>query len=375
MGAARATFGLAQASRRWWVSLAVLVAASLYAYRSRHVSHGDVARFSGDAQGTTYHVVLARGLPAAIVARLQSSVDSLLAVIDHSMSTYDSTSEISRFNRRRDTSAVRISDHFVRVMATSIAVSRASGGAFDVTVGPLVDAWGFGAAGETGRVPDETVLAMLRRRVGWEKLQLTKHTLAKSNPTLELDLSADAPGYTVDLISDWLTAQGEPSHFVEVGGEVRARGTNAFDAPFRVGIEEPRPDARAIHAVVGLRDRALATSGNYRDFQDINGVRYTHILDPSTGAPVRHRLLSVSVLHTECVWADAWATALFVVGPERAWTLAAANNLDVLLLIAGDSGEVQERMTDGFRAVVLRDDPHSVDQTTRRARGTNSRRP
>ena len=131
-----------------------------------------------------------------------------------------------------------------------------------------------------------------------------------------------------------------------------------------------------MRVVVGLTDRSMATSGNYRDFQDIGGVRYTHILDPSTGAPVKHGLLSVSVLHRDCVWADAWATALFVVGPERAWALAVANGLDVLLLVAGPHGEIQERMTDGFRAVVLRDDSlRAVDRTTRRNSSSPSRAP
>ncbi len=376
MSAARATFGLAQASRRWWVTLFVLVAASLYAYGTRGRMDTDVARFAGAAQGTTYHVVLGGSRSAATVAALQASVDSLLAVIDRSMSTYDSTSEISRFNRARSTAPMEISDDFAAVLATSLAVSRASGGAFDVTVGPLVDAWGFGAKGESGRVPSDSTLALLRTHVGWQKLRLDGHTLSKSHPQLEIDLNADAPGYTVDVISALLTSRGEPNHFVEVGGEVRARGQNAQHAPFRVGIEEPLPDVRRVRVVVGLADRSMATSGNYRDFQDIGGVRYTHILDPSTGAPVRHGLLSVSVLHRDCVWADAWATALFVVGPERAWALAAVNGLDVLLLVAGPHGEIQERMTDGFKAVVLRDDdPRAVDRTTRRSNRPPSRAP
>ncbi len=376
MSAARATFGLAQASRRWWVTLFVLVTASLYAYGTRARMDTDVARFAGAAQGTTYHVVLGGSRSASTVAALQASVDSLLAVIDRSMSTYDSTSEISRFNRARSTAPMEMSDHFAAVLTTSLAVSRASGGAFDVTVGPLVDAWGFGAKGESGHVPSDSTLAVLRAHVGWEKLRLNGHALSKSHPQLEIDLNADAPGYTVDLISALLTARGEPNHFVEVGGEVHARGESAQRAPFRVGIEEPLPDVRRVRLVVGLTDLSMATSGNYRDFQDIGGVRYTHILDPSTGAPVRHGLLSVSVLHRDCVWADAWATALFVVGPERAWALAAANGLDVLLLVAGPHGEIQERMTDGFKAVVVRDDdPHAVDRTTRRTNSSPSRAP
>ena len=199
-------------------------------------------------------------------------------------------------------------------------------------------------------------------------MHLNGHAVSKDHPALDVDLSAIAPGYTVDLISELLTARGEPNHFVELGGEVRARGRNARNEPFRVGIEEPIPDVRRVRSVVGLSNRSMATSGNYRDFQDLGGVRYSHILDPSTGVPVRHNLLSVSVLHKSCAVADAWATALFVVGAERAWDLAAANSLDVLLLTAGPNGEVQERMTNGFRSIVLTgDELRPVDHSTRRS--------
>lgn len=351
----RATFGLAQASRRWWVMLFVPTAASIYAYRARDRSTPDAARFGGPAQGTTYSVVLGGARAPSVVASLQKSVDSLLAVIDATMSTYDSTSEISRFNRYVATTPVAVSASLAEVLRVASNVSRASNGAFDVTIAPLVEAWGFGGAKETGRVPADSVLAALRRRVGWQKLKLEHDLLSKSDAQLTIDLNAIAPGYTVDRISEMLVARNEPNHFVEVGGEVRARGQNASGGPFRVGVEDPVAGTRRVRLVVGLTDRAMATSGNYRDFQEIDGVRYTHILDPATGVPVRHRLLSVSVLHASAAYADAWATALFVVGPERAWELAIANGLEVLLLTAGVHGDVEERATDGFKAIILRE--------------------
>lgn len=354
MSAARATFGLKQASRRWWIILAVLVAASVYTYRTRS-SAPTTSRFGGPAQGTTYSVVLGAPRSDSIIAALQSSVDSLLADIDAKMSTYDPQSELSRFNRDTSGAPMPISAQLTEVMQISRSVSEASNGAFDVTVGPLVDAWGFGVAGDVQHAPNDAALAMLEQRVGWTKVLLADGTMSKAHPRLEIDLSAVAPGYTVDLISALLTARGEPSHFVDVGGEVRARGRNAEGRPFRVGIEEPNPDRRRIRLVVGLTDRALATSGNYRDNRILDGVRYTHILDPRTGRPVRHALLSVSVLHAECAYADAWATALFTVGPEHAWALAKANDLDVLLLVAGPNGEVTEQATAGFTAVVMRE--------------------
>ena len=368
MNAARATFGLRQASRRWWVSLLVMVAATFWIYRARTGVAPGASRFGGPAQGTTYSVVLGGERPAAVVAALQASVDSLLANIDASMSTYDSTSEVSRLNRNRSRAPVMLSVHLAEVLRVASEVSRASGGAFDVTVAPLVAAWGFGAAARTEQVPSDALLDSLHARVGWEKLHLDGREVTKAYPQLEVDLDAIAPGYTVDLVSAMLEARGETNHFVEVGGEVRARGRNARGGPFRVGIEEPVPEQRLVRVVVGLSDRSLATSGNYRDFREIDGVRYTHILDPSTGRPVRHGLLSVSVLHELCVYADAWATALFAMGPERAWALAGEQGLDVMLLVAGKDGTVEERMTNGFAATVLRDvDGSAVDRTTRRS--------
>ncbi|MBL0169498.1 MAG: FAD:protein FMN transferase [Gemmatimonadaceae bacterium] len=355
MTAARATFSISQASWRWWVMLFALVGASLYAYRTRERAGPTVARFGGPAQGSTYSVVLNGGRPDSVVSSLKSAVDSLLADVDAQMSTYDSASELSRLNRDTANTPVVLSAPLAEVMRQSIAVSQASGGAFDVTVGPLVDAWGFGPAGVLTRVPDSTMLDALRARVGWQKLRLEGESLTKGHPHLEIDLSAIAQGYTVDLISALLSARGEANHFVEVGGEVRARGRNAQGMPFRVGIEQPDVDRRSVRLVVGLADRALATSGNYRDFHDVDGVRYVHTIDPATGKPVRHRLLAASVLHQQCSLADAWATALMVVGPERAWAMAEANRLEVLLLVAGPNGEVQERMTAGFRAAVIRD--------------------
>lgn len=365
---ARATFSVTQASRRWWIVLLVLVTASVWTYRTRTGAGLEVSRFGGPAQGTTYSVVLGHARAPDVMAALQKSVDSVLADIDARMSTYDPVSELSRFNRDTTGAPFPVSDALATVLRVSTQVSELSGGAFDVTVGPLVDAWGFGVPGDVAHAPTDSALNAIRARVGWHKVQVMGDALTKQHPHLEVDLSAVAPGYTVDVISALLTARGEPDHFVEVGGEVRARGINVDGNVYRVGIEEPDPDSRRIRLVVGLRDKALATSGNYRDNRILDGVRYTHILDPTTGVPVKHALLSVSVLHAECIYADAWATALFSVGPERAWDLAAQNGLDVLLLTAGANGEVHEKMTDGFRLAVVRD-ASAVDRTTRKGAG------
>ncbi len=360
----REGFPLAQASRRWWLVLLVLVMASVVMYSRAPVSGdrasgAEAARLEGSAQGTTYSIVLNGPREPAVLEVLHHSVDSLLAVIDATMSTYDRESELSRLNRDPRTSPIAVSSMLGGVLRAADEVSRASQGAFDVTVGPLVDAWGFGPAGAPSNTPSDSAIAALRERVGWDKLVVDSGAVSKLHAAMEIDLNAIAPGYSVDVLSAFLTARGEPNHLVEIGGEVRVRGHNAIGEPFRVGIEDPVAGRRSVRAVVGLSDRALATSGNYRDFRDVNGVRYVHTLDPSTGRPVTHRLLSVSVLHERCAMADAWATALLVVGPEKAWDLAQANHLDVLLLVAAPDGEVVERATDGFAAVRLRD--HAIN--------------
>ena len=355
MAAPRATFSLGGASRRWWAVLIVLLAASVYGYRTRVATRPDTSSgFTGFAQGTTYSVVLGNAVTPTRRIALQHAVDSLLQEIDRVMSTYDSTSEISRLNRVASGVSFEASALLVAVLTEAAAVSQASFGAFDVTVGPLMRAWGFGPSGTLTRVPAAHELTALRERVGWRGVQIVGRSIAKQHAGLEIDVNGIAPGYSVDRISALLETLGVRDHFVELGGEVRARGRTVDGRPFRVGIEEPDTVGRRVRLAVRLTNRALSTSGNYRNYHSVNGVRYVHTVDPQTGRPVTHQLLAVSVVHDRCAAADAWATALLVVGPERAFALAQANGLDVLLLIAGPDGNVIERMTSGFAAIVDR---------------------
>ncbi len=310
--------------------------------------------FEGETMGTTYRVLLARVVPDDRRAELERGVDSVLRDVNARMSTYDETSELSRFNARADTAAWSISAPLAFVLRTSASVHAASSGRFDVTVGPLVDAWGFGPASRPQDTLADSVIARLTQHVGMQWLELRDgaggSTLAKRDLRVRVDLSAVAKGYGVDLVSDWLAARGEPAHLVEIGGEMRARGRNAAGEPFRVGIEDADPDARRVRFAIGLEDLALASSGNYRNWFVLNGRRYAHTIDPVLGRPVHHALLAASVLHPRCADADAWATALMVAGPDSAWALAQREGLEVALLIAGPSGEVEERLTPGFAA-------------------------
>jgi len=341
-------------SRRWWLMLSVLVGMAAFTYLRPSRNAATAVTFGGRTMGTTYRVVLGPSGSAADLHALQQSVDSLLLAINTSMSTYDPQSELSRFNAFADTTPVAISAAFRSVVQQALDVYAASDGHFDVTVGPLVDAWGFGAAQRAPDPPSRAMLDSLRAFVGSDKLWLDEQGLSKSDARVRVDLSAIAKGFAVDQVSVMLTARGLPEHLVEIGGELRGRGLNVRGEPFRVGIEEPDPDRITVRLAVALDDRSLASSGNYRNFYEVDGVRYAHTIDPRTGAPVRHTLLAVSVLHVECSLADAWATALMAAGADKAWSLAQANGLDVLLLIDGGDGRVGERLTAGFQRAVRR---------------------
>jgi FAD:protein FMN transferase len=341
-------FGLKDASRRWWVLLIALVGLTWWMYAEPGADDASAHRFSGSTMGTTYSVVV-RG-DGAELETLERDVESLLAEINASMSTWDPDSELSRINRHRGDDPVTVSADVAEVLEMALAVHAASDGAFDVTVGPLVNAWGFGPDGRPELLVDEARLAALRERVGSSKLVLEGTRLRKHHPELEIDLSAIAKGYAVDRLAALLEERGHDDYLVEIGGELRARGRNAAGRPFRVGIEEPNPDRRGVRSIVELDGLALATSGNYRNFFERDGRRYVHTIDPASGQPVTHALLSVSVLHDSCALADAWATALLAAGPKRAWALAARADLEVLLLVAGEHGEIIERATPGFAA-------------------------
>lgn len=348
-------FSLRQASARWWVLLFALLAFAAVRYFGRPLAPPEPpARLEGRTMGTTWSVVLDGPRSPGARAELKGAIDRLLAEVNASMSTYDPASELSRFNAHEVAAPFEVSAPLARVLRDALEVHRASGGSFDVTVGPLVEAWGFGARGERGRVPGTDELSRLLESVGSQRLTLDGGTLAKAHPRLRVDLSAIAKGDAVDRVSALLSERGELNHLVEIGGELAARGQSSRGEPFRVGVEEPDPSRRAVRLAVALADRAIASSGNFRNFYEVDGVRYAHTLDPRTGRPVLHRLAAVSVLHDRCALADAWATALMAAGPDRGWELARAQGLDVLFLEEAADGGFAERMTPGFERVLLR---------------------
>jgi thiamine biosynthesis lipoprotein len=307
-------------------------------------------RISGFTQGTTYSIVLEKkhNQPFSEVSR---RVEDLLEKIDNSLSVYNDSSVISRINSNETLEA----DPFLaEVFLLSEEMSELTGGAFDITVKPLVRAWGFG--------PDETKafrkekLDSLLSLVGYQKVKLEDGKIVKSDSRITLDVNAIAQGFTVDLISSELRGLGFKNFLVEVGGEVRAVGLKGSH-PWRVGIDKPQEGnlipGEYLQAVVELSDKSLATSGNYRKFYVEDGVRYSHTIDPITGYPARNRLLSASVICDECTTADALATAFMVRGHEWAINFIAGNpEINAYLVYSGDKGEYLTWISDGLRKIL-----------------------
>ena len=295
--------------------------------------------------GTTYSVSIAGArLAADRSSALEAEIAGVLERVDATMSSYDSASELSRFNAHRSTTPFPVSAHVARVFQIAHDVSERSGGAFDVTVAPLVDAWGFGPGHSRITSPDPVELRALAERVGFDRVAVDETGLAltKTHPETVADLSAIAKGYGVDLVAALLSERGLSDFLVEVGGELRASGFKADSVPWRVAIELPDPNTRRVFSTVELVNTAIATSGDYRNFYVEDGVRYSHIIDPRTGRPTRHVGASVSVLVPQAAEADAWATALTVLGPEKGLSVAEREGIAALFIL---------RREDGFDAV------------------------
>lgn len=307
------------------------------------------ATLRGLTMGTSYTVELAASIDDALRARLTTLIEAELAAINRSMSTYDAQSELARFNTRQDSAWQSASRGLLEVLDSASRISLSSDGAFDVTVGPLVDLWGFGPQVRARHVPGDEAIRRVRERIGHRHLQvdLTAGAIRKRHPGTQVDLSAIAKGYGVDRIATVLDRQGVRDYLVEIGGELRARGAVA-GRPWRVGIERPIEGRRVVGETVVLRDHAIATSGTTQDFFEEQGRHYSHIIDPVTAAPVQHPAMAASVIAETTMEADAWATAMIVLGPQRGYALAQAHKLAVLFVTASGSN-FDVRVTDAFR--------------------------
>ena len=305
------------------------------------IRQADAGAFSGATMGTTYSVKVAGLFTATDRDRLAAEIQGRLDRINRLMSTYDPDSELSRFNASDSGEWLPVSPETARVVAEAIRVGDLSGGALDVTVGPIVDLWSFGPeARPHGVLPTDEEIAAAMSTVGYARLEvrLDPPALRKPSPACRVDLSSLAKGFAVDQVAERLEELGIDRYMVEVGGEIRTAGLNSSGNPWQIAVELPTTAGRGIQRVIPLEERAMATSGDYRNYFEQDGVRFCHIIDPRAGRPVSHRLASVSVLADNCMRADALATALFVLGPEEGLQLAAELGIPALFLVRTDRG-------------------------------------
>ena len=291
----------------------------------------EIIKISGSKMGTTYHVSIVADQPAP--ADLAEQIDQVLNAVDQSMSTYKSQSELSQFNRLPIGEQVKASDQLWAVLQTSEQVWQQSSGAFDPTVGPVVDLWGFGPVPTQDTIPANEDIAAALADAGYQHLQLdsTAQTISKQK-AIALDLSAVAKGYAVDQVAELLEMLALPDYLVEVGGEMRLSGSNPEGNPWRIAIELPSLMPQ-VQEVIEIHSGAMATSGDYRNYFEKDGVRYSHTIDPRNGKPITHSLASVTVITDLCADADAWATALMVLGEEDGMAIANQYSIPAYMLI------------------------------------------
>ena len=303
----------------------------------------------GSTMGTQFSVKLPGGIGGYDAAELQQAVEAVLSGEEAWMSTYLPDSEISRFNRSQSIDWQNVSAGFCNMVKQSLELSEQTGGAFDITVGPLVNLWGFGPGEMTDQPPSDDAIAALMAATGYQNLHAdcTQSVVKKDVAGLMLDMSAIGKGYAADQVGELLASLGFDSYLVEVGGELRIRGLNAKGEPWAIGVEAPLPDRRQPHSVVHLTDTGMATSGDYRNFFESDGKMYSHTIDTRTGRPVMHTLASVTVVDKAASRADALATALLVMGPEEGLAFAEREGLSVLMLIR-TNGDVEVRETAAF---------------------------
>ena len=308
---------------------------------------------SGPTMGTRYRVRIGTPLSSMDLERVERAIRGTLDRIEAQMSNYRPDSALSRFNAARGAAAVAVPAALAEVVAIARGVSAWSGGAFDVTVAPLVEVWRFGPWGPPGVVPAASAVEAARARVDYRALEVRRQPprVRKLRPDIAIDLSAIAKGYAVDRVSAVLGAHAVRNFLVEIGGEVRVAGTRADGAAWQVGVESPDPGRPGLR-VVALRDEAIATSGDYRQWFAVDGVRYSHTIDPHSGRPVRHRLAAVSVISADAARADAMATALMVLGPELGYRRAREAAVAARLVVRRGE-DFEELVTASFRARMI----------------------
>lgn len=298
-------------------------------------------KFGGFTQGTTYNITY----ESNDNINYQDQVEYLLAEFDSSLSTYNELSVISKINYNES----NLTDEYIRnVFAKANDVYINTKGSFDITVAPLVNAWGFGFKNKE-EITNAKIDSILEF-VGFQNIRVKDSVIIKDDPRIMIDVNAIAQGYSVDVVADFLEEQGIANYLVEIGGEVKTRGVNKKGKVWKIGIDKPIDNnmvpGENLQAIVSLSNKSLATSGNYRKFYERDGVKYSHTINPRTGYPVTHSLLSATVIANDCITADAYATAFMVIGLEKAFDLATKlPDLEAYFIYSDENGNFQVKAT------------------------------
>jgi len=314
--------------------------------------------FSGSTMGTTYHITIAGDpIDAKQRSSIATSVDSVLLDFNRILSTYEEQSEISLFNRNQSTEPIVVSEDLHRVVKAGKYFCMATGGAFDMTIMPVVNFYGFGFTQGEDSFPTLAEKETWQQLTGCDKLEVGDSVLIKADPRISIDLSAIAKGDGADHIADFLSSRGHHNIFVEIGGEVVTRGHNKQRKPWKIGIDRPTlggaPGADLQH-IVKLSNKAIASSGDYRNYREVEGKRISHAIDPRTGSPITHNLASVSVIASTCLLADGMSTSVMVMGAEEGllW-IEGIEDAEALLIAREPDGSFEEYMTSGFKEYIF----------------------
>lgn len=303
---------------------------------------------TGSTMGTTYSV---KFLPQPNLPNkedITTKIDALLEGVNKEMSTYRKDANLSQFNAQKSTKPFPASPDLSKVVVEAIRINDLSRGALDVTLGPLVNLWGFGPEGRPQKVPTDEEIAKRRAMTGIHFLSVGNDHIIKTKSDIYVDLSSIAKGFAVDKVSLYMFDLGIENFMIEIGGELQLNGVNAYGKPWRIAIEKPSGGEQIAQEIISPGNMGMATSGDYRNYFEENGVRYSHTIDPKTGRPISHKLASVTVLNKSCMTADGLSTAFMVMGPEKALELANKENIPAFFIIKTENG-FKEIASDAFK--------------------------
>ncbi|MBI6547586.1 FAD:protein FMN transferase [Xenorhabdus lircayensis] len=306
---------------------------------------------NGQTMGTYYSVKYVADSSAPTPENLQKEIDRLLEEVNDQMSTYRPNSELSRFNQSREVNKpFPVSAATAKVVKEAIRINKLTEGELDITVGPLVNLWGFGPEGRITKAPTDEELTTRRAWTGIDNLSVEGNNLIKSIPELYVDLSSIAKGYGVDVVAEYLESRNIKNYMVDIGGEVRTLGNNGKGNPWRIAIEKPSDTglAQSAQEIIEPGNMSVATSGDYRNYFEQNGVRYSHTINPKTGKPISHNLVSITVIAPTCMSADGFSTGLDVLGPEKGMEVAEKLNIPVFMIVKTKDG-FEERYSTAFK--------------------------